>query len=91
MRYGNSYPIETLCNHLELLLALIRSRENEDEVFKMILAPNSDLTQKYVNLIDDISKIVIDFGIELKSRISLQRSRKASKEHPISYMHCVCI
>ena len=78
MRYGNSYPIETLCNHLELLLALIRSRENEDEVFKMIFAPNSDLTQKYVNLIDDISKIVIDRKIKLKSRISLQIEKPES-------------
>lgn len=66
------YQIETLCKHLELLLALLRSRGNEGEHFKMILAPDKDLTKKYVTLVDEVSRIVIDGDIELKSRISLQ-------------------
>ncbi|MBT7892595.1 MAG: DUF2357 domain-containing protein, partial [Deltaproteobacteria bacterium] len=66
------YQIATLCKHLELLLALLRSRGLEDEGFKTIFAPDNDLTQKYVALVDDVSRIVIDGDIELKSRISLQ-------------------
>ncbi len=66
------YQANTLCKHMELLLALLRSRGHEDEKFKMILAPNKDLTNKYVTLVDDVSRIVIDNDIELKSRISLQ-------------------
>lgn len=66
------YQISTLCKHLELLLALLRSRGIEGEEFKMIFAPDNDLTRKYVALIDDVSTIVIDGDIELKSRISLQ-------------------
>lgn len=66
------YQIATLCKHLELLLALLRSRGSDDEQFKMIFAPNNALTKKYVTLVDNISKIVIDSDIELKSRISLQ-------------------
>lgn len=66
------YQVNTLCKHLELLLALLRSRGSEDECFRMILAPDKDLTKKYVNLVDYVSRIVIDSGIELKSRISLQ-------------------
>ncbi len=67
-----SYQADNLCKHLELLLALLRSRGNEDEGFKMILAPEKELTKRYVTLVDDVSKIVIDNDIELKSRISLQ-------------------
>lgn len=69
---GKGYQIATLCKHLELLLALLRSRGIEDEESKMIFAPNNELTQKYVILVDEISRIVIDCNIELKSRISLQ-------------------
>ncbi|EJD6671320.1 DUF2357 domain-containing protein [Providencia rettgeri] len=69
---GKGYQIATLCKHLELLLALLRSRGIEGEEFKMIFAPDNDLTKKYVTLVDDVSRIVIDRNIEIKSRISLQ-------------------
>lgn len=69
---GKGYQIATLCKHLELLLALLRSRGIEGEEFKMIFAPDNDLTEKYVTLVDYVSKIVFNSGIELKSRISLQ-------------------
>ena len=69
---GKGYQIVTLCKHLELLLALLRSRGNEDEGFKTILAPDKDLTKKYVTLVDDVLRLVINCDIELKSRISLQ-------------------
>ncbi|MBF0314288.1 MAG: DUF2357 domain-containing protein [Oligoflexia bacterium] len=58
-----------LCKHLELLLALLRSRGIKDEKFKMILAPAKDLAKRYVNLIDEASGILIDNNIELKSLI----------------------
>lgn len=69
---GKGRQLATLCKHLELLLALLRSRGIEGEEFKMIFAPDNDLTQKYVTLVDDVSRIVIDSDFELKSRISLQ-------------------
>ena len=69
---GKSYQIATLCKHLELLLALLRSRGVEGKNFKMILSPDKDVAKKYVTLVDEVSKIVIDNDIELKSRISLQ-------------------
>lgn len=69
---GKGKQIATLCKHLELLLALLRSRGIEGEEFKMIFAPDNDLTKKYVTLVDNVSRIVIDRNIELKSRISLQ-------------------
>ena len=74
---GKGYQIATLCKHLELLLALLRSRGIESGAFKMIFAPDNDLTLKYVTLIDKISRIVIDSGFNLKSRISLQIDKPA--------------
>ncbi|EID4419262.1 DUF2357 domain-containing protein [Vibrio vulnificus] len=69
---GKGYQIATLCKHLELLLALLRSRGIEGEEFKMIFDPDNDLTKKFVTLLDDVSRIVNDSDIELKSRISLK-------------------
>ncbi len=66
------YQTNTLCKHLELLLALLRSRGIEDKESKMIFAPDNDLSQKYVALVDDVSRIIIEKNIELKSRINLQ-------------------
>ena len=75
---GTKYQIATLSNHLELLLALLRSRELEDKDSKMIFAPNNDLTKQYVNLIDNLSKLLINSGMNLKSRISLQIEKPES-------------
>ena len=69
---GKGYRIATLCKHLELLLALLRSREIEGEEFKMIFALNNDLTKKYVTLVENVSEVVRKNDIELKSRIGLQ-------------------
>lgn len=69
---GKGYQIATLCKHLELLLALLRSREIEDEEFKMIFYPKNNLTKKYVDLVDKTSEIVFENSIKLNSRISLQ-------------------
>ncbi len=69
---GKGYQIATLCKHLELLLALLRSRGIEGEEFKLIFDPDNDLTKKFITLLDDVSRIVNDSDIELKSRISLK-------------------
>lgn len=66
------YQTATLCKHLELLLALLRTRGSEDGKIGMLLAPNKELTKRYVTLIDDVSRVVIDNAIDLRSRISLQ-------------------
>jgi len=57
---------------------LLRSRDLEDKDSKMIFAPNNDLTKQYVNLIDNLSKLLINSGMNLKSRISLQIEKPES-------------
>lgn len=69
---GRGYQIATLCKHLELLLALLRSRGIGCEEFKKNFSPANELTKKYEALLDDVSRIVIDSDINLKSRINLQ-------------------
>ena len=53
--YGKGCQIACFCKHLELLLALMRHRGDEDEKFKMILAPEKKLTKRYVTQVDDVS------------------------------------
>ena len=72
VKKGKGFQIATLCKHLELLLALLRTRGMDDENCKIIFAVSNNLTKKYITLIEKISKIVISNNIELKSRISLQ-------------------
>jgi len=69
---GKGYQIVTLCKHLELLLALLRTRGSQDEKIRTFLAPDKELVQRYVTLVDDITRLVIDDGVKLRSRISLQ-------------------
>lgn len=69
---GGGYQVATLCKHLELLLSLLRVRGDEDERKKILLAPDKELSKRYVTLVDDISKEVINNDIEIRSRISLQ-------------------
>lgn len=63
----NSYKVNILSKHLELLLALLRTRDFESEQIKYLLSPDRDITKELIEVIDDI----IAEGIQLKSRISL--------------------
>ncbi len=57
--------------HLELLLALLRTREAEDLNFKKLLSPNTEITQKFLKLIQDISELFAKYNLNLSTRILL--------------------
>jgi hypothetical protein len=76
-RKSKSFQL-TLSMHLELLLALLRIRGNNDKQFMEILSPNEKRTQEYVKLIDGITKVVIVKNINLTSRIQLQIEKPKS-------------
>ena len=69
---GKCFHLNLLRTHLELLLALLRSRGIKDEQFKLIFSPDNELTTEYVTLVDDVSRIVIEKNIEFDSRINLK-------------------
>jgi len=64
--------VAILCRHLELLLALFRTRAFEDQSIKELLSPNKEISKRFITLIEDISKILADKDINLQSRISIQ-------------------
>ncbi|GHG74477.1 hypothetical protein GCM10010919_27970 [Alishewanella longhuensis] len=66
------YQVATLSKHLELLFALLRSRESEDKEYKLIFSPVNELTKKYVKLLDEISKTINEKRVTLKFRINLE-------------------
>ena len=68
---GPGYHIAVLGRHLELLLALLRSRGSSDAGCKMVLAPGKKIILKCIAVVDEITKVVIDNKFRLRSRISL--------------------
>lgn len=66
------YQVIVLCMHLELLLALVRTREFRDNTINNLVAPDRDITKRYILLIDSITKIIVENNIEIRSRIALQ-------------------
>ncbi|MDB4542828.1 DUF2357 domain-containing protein [bacterium] len=64
--------VAILCRHLELLLALFRTRSFDDRDVQGLILPGSGLSESYMALIEEISRTLSDKDIELHSRINLQ-------------------
>lgn len=69
------YFTDLLCKHLELLLALIRTRTFKDPAFSQVLAPYEPLTDAYLELSEEVHKATEQNGLQLKSRITLRLDR----------------
>lgn len=62
----------TFCNHLELLLALLRLRKFDNESIKALLYPNDPQIKKYIELVDQIIEASRNNrSVTLNSRIQL--------------------
>jgi len=61
-----------LATGLELLLALLRTRESSDPAMKQLLSPDSAYGRLFTELIDKITDEVADAGVDLTSRVDLQ-------------------
>ncbi|UPU37508.1 DUF2357 domain-containing protein [Geomonas paludis] len=66
------YQSARVCKHLELLFALIRTRDSSSESIKEIFHPHKESTTKFVTMVNDISKVFIDNNLDLNCRIGLQ-------------------
>lgn len=64
--------VSTLCKHLELLLGLIRSRDSKYDAIRQVFSPDSKHSIKYVSLLNEISKVIVNRSIPIQSRISLK-------------------
>lgn len=70
--------LNKLCKLLELLLALLRTRGMGNDTTNRVLSPNSELTLQLVSIIDDLSKVILESRVNLKTRISLQLNKPSS-------------
>ena len=73
-----------LCRHLELLLALTRTRKNKNEKIQALLAPHRKLTKDYIKLIDGISgggTISIESWID----IQIKKPKEFKNTHDLLY------
>lgn len=75
----NKYQdLNKLCKLLELLLALLRMRGMENDKISSILSPNSELARELVNIVDDLSKVIGERNIKIRTRISLLLDKPSS-------------
>ncbi|TSA39069.1 MAG: DUF2357 domain-containing protein [Methylococcaceae bacterium] len=75
--------LSKITKYLELLLALLRTRANEDEKIKSILSPNQEITRKFVVLIEDLTQKIIKLNLNINSRITLELDKpKAFNKTP---------
>lgn len=65
---------------LEVLLALLFTRQSEDSEIKRVLSPESEFGVLFTDAIDRVARIVRDNGFTLRSRIELTNSAKAPDE-----------
>ena len=66
------YKSVLLCKLIELLLAFIRTRAIPNTQIQEIFVPGNPTSLAFVDLLDKITKILVEEDIVLKSRISLQ-------------------
>ena len=71
VRQQDGATLDNLCKHLELLLALLRTRTSSDPAVRSVFALDSPYTQIYIDLIDTIVQTLNQHGIKLPFRIQL--------------------
>lgn len=72
----NSNNILELIKYLELLYALLRTRESQDENIKIILAVNNNITKELTNSIEKITNILLDKNLLIVTRINFSTIQK---------------
>jgi hypothetical protein len=77
------YKLLKITKYLELLLALLRTRANEDEKIRSILSPNQEITKKLVVLIENLAQQISKSNLNINSRITLELDKpKALNKTP---------
>jgi hypothetical protein len=71
----DKWTLEPITACLELLLALIRLRKSPDEKLKRLLTPRAKITRRFLDLLDQLTKILNEKGLQLNSRLQLQLNK----------------
>lgn len=74
MRGTNNFlrSASAISSQLELLLAMLRSRSFSDVAVNTLLIPDSAETQELVDALDRLTRVVVDRGIQLKTRLKFK-------------------
>ena len=73
---------QQLCRHLELLLALLRTREAADEKIKNFFSPNAKVTKRFIKVMKDISDFAEEHDLELGTRFAALEKPKSMEMVP---------
>jgi hypothetical protein len=63
--------LQNTTKHLELLLALLRTRASDDVILKQFFMPQKKISNEFVGILDDLLKILKEQKLSLKSRLNL--------------------
>lgn len=69
---GNGFRRRTLSIQLELLLALLRTRDSEDDKTRSLLQPVSSIVKEFSLIIEDLVIYLLDHDIDLKFRVDIE-------------------
>ena len=72
----------TLTMHLELLLALLRTRATPNQEVKKIFQLHSSYCDRFTKAVQNIGKMVLNKGYALKTRLSLNLLKPAENKMP---------
>ena len=73
---------QQLCRHLELLLALLRTRESADEKIKNFFSPNAKATKRFIKAMKEISDFAEEHDLELGTRFAALKKPKSMERVP---------
>lgn len=71
LKADDSFALQRLCRHLEVLLALLRTRKSEDKDVKWIFMPGKEFSSDFIKLLDSLDTLLTDNNIRMKSRIDI--------------------
>lgn len=71
-KYCGEKRILNILRLVELMLALLRSRRSANSDIQKLLAPDSDISKKLVDLLDELAVILYKGNVSVRSRINFQ-------------------
>jgi hypothetical protein len=84
---GKNFVSPFTISRLELFLGLLRSRESKSKRVRSVLAVGSPLARRLEKIVEEIDDRILESGLPLQSRISLQMTNKPGgvRSHDLLY------
>ncbi|MDR1836442.1 MAG: DUF2357 domain-containing protein [Treponema sp.] len=80
-KLGNDrFTDQSICRHLEVLLALLRTRSSANRAVKKLFAPQSELTDAFMALLEKLDKESKEKNIPIKSRLNFEEENAGERK-----------